>query len=235
MIVQTIFVALLMLVLGLLFCFVGFRLFVILLPVFGFFAGFLITTQAIVEWFGGTFLALASAWVFGFVVGLLCAVVAYFFYYAAVGILAAAVGYELGVGLMAGFGVDSGFVQFLVGVVLATALVAAVILLNLPKVFIIILTAEAGATMILTGLLLAIGRIPLTALRWGVVGAFIRDSWFWFLVLLVITAAGVIAQLFVPSEFTLAPYDYEVARTSHITPNWVATSTPPTRSSEPAV
>jgi hypothetical protein len=121
-----------------------------------------------------------------------------------------------------------------VGVVLATALVAAVVFLNLPKVFIIILTAEAGATMILTGILLAIGRIPLMAMRWGVVGAFIRDSWLWFLVFLAITAAGVIAQLFIPSELTLAPYDYEVARTSHITPNWVSTA-PRSRTSEPAI
>src|SRR5437660_6546166 len=96
---QIVFISLLQFVLGLLLCFAGFRLFVILLPVFSFFAGFLLTAQAIQQLFGGGFLATASSWVFGFVVGLLCAAAAYFFFYAAVVILAASAGYELGVGL----------------------------------------------------------------------------------------------------------------------------------------
>jgi hypothetical protein len=78
---QIVFVALLQCLIGLGLCFAGYRLFVLLLPVFGFFAGFLVTAQAIQELFGGGFLATASSWVFGFVVGVLCALVAYFFYY----------------------------------------------------------------------------------------------------------------------------------------------------------
>lgn len=206
---QIVFVSLLEILLGLGLCFAGFRLFTILLPVFGFFAGFLVTAQAIQELFGGGFLATISSWVFAFIIGVVCAVAAYFFYYAAVAVLAATVGYELGVGLMAGLGVSSGVLQFLIGLVVATALTAAVILLNLPKVFIVVLTALAGASMILTGVLLALGRVPLTALNWGLVGAFIRDSWFWSFVYLAIAVAGVAAQLLLPAEYSLAPYSQE--------------------------
>ncbi|MGZ3677363.1 MAG: AbgT family transporter [Ktedonobacterales bacterium] len=67
----------------------------------------------------------------------------------------------------------------------------------------------AGASMILTRVLLALGRVSLTALDWGVVGAFIRDSWFWSFVYLAIAVAGVAAQLLLPAEYSLAPYSQE--------------------------
>lgn len=203
---QTIFVSLLQLLFGLFVCFAGFRLFVLLLPIFGFFAGFLVTAQAIQELFGGGFLATTSSWVFGFVIGVLFAVLAYFFYYAAVAVLALTVGYELGVGFMTGISVSSGFLQFIVGLAVAAALTAAVILLNLPKVFIVVLTALAGAGMILTGILLALARISLPAMNAGVVGAFIRDSWFWSLVYLAIVAAGIVVQMLLPNAYTIEPY-----------------------------
>lgn len=203
---QTIFVAVLALVLGLAVCFAGFRLFVVLLPLWALFAGFFGTAQAIQQLFGGGFLATVGSWVFGIVVGVVFAIAAYFFYYAAVVILAATVGYELGVGFMVGLNVSSGFLQFLIGLVLALALSVAVVVFNLPKVFIVALTAVAGAEVILTGILLALGRIPLTELSRGLVGAFIRSSWLWGLVFLAIAVAGVAAQLLTPSMYKVTPY-----------------------------
>ena len=200
---QIVFVSLLQLLVGLVLCFAGFRFFVVLLPLVGFFAGFLVTAQAIQQLFGGGFLSTVGSWVFGFVVGVICAIVAYLFYYGAVAILAAAVGYELAVGVLSGFGVNSGAILFLVGLVVAAALVAAVILLNLPKLFIVALTAEVGASMILGGILLAVGRISLAGLHAGVVGVLIRSSWFWFLIFVLIMIAGIVVQLFVTEEYAL--------------------------------
>jgi hypothetical protein len=207
---QTIVLAVLALLLGLAVCFFGFRLFVLLLPLWAFFAGFLATAQAVQELFGGGFLATVSSWVFGLAIGVLFAIAAYFFYYAAIVILAATVGYEIGVGIMAGLGVGLGFLHFLIGVVVAAALTAAVIVLNVPKVFIVVLTALGGAGMILTGVLLALGRIPLPALSWGLVGAYVRSSWFWGLVYLAIAAIGIVAQMALPAEYMLKPYGAEL-------------------------
>jgi hypothetical protein len=203
--VQTVTVSLLALLLGLALCFAGFRFFVLLLPLWAFFAGFLVTAQAIQEVFGGTFLATISGWVFGFVVGVVCAVLAYFSYYAAVVVLAASAGYELGVGILSGLGVSAGVLLFLVGVILAAAVVVAVVYLNLPKVLVIALTAGVGASLILTGVLLALGQITLPTLTWGVVGDFIRSSWLWFLVFLVLMVAGIFAQLRLPEEYPVEP------------------------------
>lgn len=225
MFVQTVFASLLLLLLGLGLCFAGFRLFVILLPMFGFFAGFLVTAQAIQELFSGGFLATVSSWVFGIIIGVVCAVAAYFFYYAAVAVLAATVGYEFGVGIMAGLGVSSGVLQLLVGLVVAAALTAAVILLNLPQMLIVVLTALAGASMILTGVLLALGRVSLATLSLGVVGAFIRDSWFWWLAYLALVVVGVAAQMLLPEEYIWTPYSRE--RMGSYAPNTQGPASPP--------
>jgi hypothetical protein len=211
MFVQLVFVSLLALLLGIAICFAGYRLFLILLPVWAFFAGFLVTAQAIQELFGGGFLVTTGSWVFGFVVGVLCALAAYFVYVAAIVVLAAGAGYELGVGVISGLGVSSGVLLFLVGLIVAAVLTAAVILLNLPKVLIVALTAAVGAGMILTGILLALGRVSLDALRWGIVGDFIHSSWLWSLVFLVIGGAGIAVQLFFPEGYALAPYGQEQA------------------------
>jgi hypothetical protein len=209
MFVQTVAVSLLALLLGLVLCFAGFRYFVLMLPLWAFFAGFLATAQAIQELFGSGFLATTSSWVFGFVVGVVCAVVAYLYYYAAVVVLAGSAGYELGVGILSGLGVSAGFLLFLAGVIVAAAVVAAVIFLKLPKVLIVALTAEVGASLILTGILLALGQLTLTTLTWGVVGDFIRSSWLWFLVFIVLMLAGIGAQLRLPEAYTRAPHGQE--------------------------
>ena len=155
-------------------------------------------------------MATVGSWVFAVVVGVIFAIAAYFFYYAAVVILAGTVGYELGVGLIAGLGINSGFLQFIIGLAVAAALIAAVIFLNPPKVFIVALTAIAGASMILTGILLGLGRIPLTALNLGLVGAFVRSSVFWTLVFLAIVAVGIVVQLIIPIDYKLEPYEQDM-------------------------
>jgi uncharacterized membrane-anchored protein len=60
--------------------------------------------------------------------------------------------------------------------------------------------------MILEGILLALGRVSLVALSSGIVGAFIRASWFWSLVYLVLVAAGIVVQMRMPEGYTIEPY-----------------------------
>ncbi len=136
-----------------------------------------------------------------------CALLAYFYYYAAVVVLAASAGYEFGVGILSGFGVGAGFALFVVGLIIAAFVATAVIYFNLPKILIIVLTAEVGASLMLTGVLLALGPITLSTLTLGTVGAFIHSSWLWFLVFIVLMVAGIFAQLRLPGlseEYTAA-------------------------------
>lgn len=225
---QTIFVSLVLLALGAAVWAAGFRLFVLILPVFGFLAGFVVTAQAIQQLVGGGFLATTSSWVFGFFVGMLFAVIAYLFYYGAIVILAGTAGFELGVGLIAGFGVTSGGLQFIVGLVVALAFAVGVVVFNLPRLLIVVLTSLLGAAMILTGILVGLGRIPLVSLQYGFMGAFVHLSWFWSLVFVVIAGAGVAVQLYVSTRYTFEPYNEEeyYQRTGGSEPTTIAPASP---------
>jgi hypothetical protein len=209
---QTILVSLIAILLGLALTLSGYRFFVFLLPIWGFFAGFSATASAIAGFWGTGFLATVISWVIGLLVGLLFAALAYLFYYAAIVILGATVGYQLGIGFMTWIGFKLGFISVLVGLILAVIFAFGVWYLKVPKLLIIVLTSLAGAASLLAGVFLAFGTIPLADLQWGAVGAVVRQSWWWTLVYLALALFGVAAQwLMTSSTYTLDAYSREVA------------------------
>ena len=187
---QTVIVSLLLIFLGLGLCFAGYRFFVILVSIWGFFAGFQFGATIFTNLFGEGFLRTIISWVVGLLAAFTAATLAYLFYAAAVVLLAGFVGYQLGVGIMIGFGVQEGWLTFLVGALVGLALVALAIYLHFPKILVLILTAFAGAGTLLAGIFLALGRISLDSLRFGEVGALLRDRWFWGLLYLAIAVLG---------------------------------------------
>jgi hypothetical protein len=209
---QTILVALIAVLLGLALTLGGYRFFVILLPIWGFFAGFSATASAITGFWGSSFLATVTSWVIGILVGLLFAALAYLFYYAAVVILGATVGYQLGIGFMTWIGFKLGFISVLVGLLVAVVFAFGVWYLKVPKLLIIVLTSLAGAASLLAGVFLTFGIIPLADLQWGAVGAVVRQSWWWTLVYLALALLGIAAQWqMTSSSYTLEAYSREVA------------------------
>jgi hypothetical protein len=203
---QTVFTSLLLIMLGLALLFSGYRFFQLLISIWGFVAGFQFGASILSNWFGQGFLTTVIGWVLGLLVGIFAATLAYLFYAAAVVILAGVVGYQLGIGVMAGIGFNEGFVTFLVGLLLGLALVALAIFLHFPKVLILILTSLAGAELLLGGIFLAFGRITLTGLRFGAVGAMLQDSWFWGLLYLAIAAIGFYFQWRSTQNFDVEEY-----------------------------
>jgi hypothetical protein len=180
---------------GLLFAFYGFRLFILLLPIWGFFAGFVIGAGAMTALFGEGFLVTVTSWVAGLVVGVIFAALSYLYYWFAVIFVGASLGFMAGEGLMALLGFDDGFLTFIVGVVAAVAFALAFIFLRVPKYLILVATSFGGASAAIAGLLLLIGLIPLSALANGTIGAYAAHnlSWIWALAAL---ALGVVALLF---------------------------------------
>jgi hypothetical protein len=87
--------------------------------------------------------------------------------------------------------------------------VALAIYLHFPKVLILILTSLAGAELLLGGIFLALGRITLTGLRFGAVGAIVRDSWLWGLLYLAIAAIGFAVQWRSTQNFVVEEYSAE--------------------------
>ena len=85
---------------GLAVCFGGYRLFIFLLPIWGFFFGFGLGAQTMQALFEQDLFASVISWVVGFLAGLVFAVLSYLFYMFAVAILAGSLGWGLGIALM---------------------------------------------------------------------------------------------------------------------------------------
>jgi hypothetical protein len=194
---STLFVALFAILIGAAFCLLGYRVFLVLLPIVGFFAGFYLGAEVTSLILGTGFLGTAAAFVVGLIVGLLLAVFSYAFYFVGVILVAAIIGYGLGAGLMTAVGFDPGFLTALVGVVFAMAVIIATLLFNLQKYVIILLTALAGANGILLGVLLLIGRVQLEAVTGAgnMIRPVLADSWFWAIVWLAVAIAGIVMQI----------------------------------------
>jgi hypothetical protein len=126
---------------GSLMCFFGYRLFLFLLPVWGFFFGLVLGAQSMQALFGTGFLSEITSWVVGFVVGLIFAVLSYLFYTVAVAVVAGSLGYLVAVGLLLAIGMDMEFLLWLIGIIVAVVFAFGTLLLNLQKWVIIIATA----------------------------------------------------------------------------------------------
>jgi hypothetical protein len=112
-------VTMLALLSGLAITFRGYRIFLAMLPIWGFLFGFGLGAQTLQMLFGFGFLATTTSWIVGFVVGAFFAVLSYLFFVFAVAALAGSVGYGLGVGIMLWIGFNPGFLTWIIGVVAA--------------------------------------------------------------------------------------------------------------------
>ncbi len=162
---QLITAALFAIVIGAAFTLWGYRIFLVLLPVWGFFAGLWFGAHATTILFGGGFLATTTGLVIGFILGLVLAVLSYLFYMIGVAIVAGAIGYALAAGLMSAFGVDSNFLIVIVGLIGGVAALILTLMWNLQKYVLIILTAVAGANALVLGVLLLFNQISLDSVQ----------------------------------------------------------------------
>jgi hypothetical protein len=181
---------------GLAICFAGLRMWFILLPIFGFIIGFTLAATAVASlWDDHVFLAGTSAVIAGFIVGIIFALIAYFWWYFGVILAAGFVGASLGAGFGRAISIDADWLLFIFGLVGGIVFVAAAFLLALPIYLIIVNSAIGGGVIIISGLLLVFNRIDYENLGYGTGWAAINDSWWWTLVLIVLAAAGIFVQV----------------------------------------
>src|SRR5258708_36426231 len=148
------------LIIGVLLCFAGYRLFRVLITIWGFCIGFCIGAQIIASVFGQGFLATPLAWVVGCVSGLVLAASACALYAPAFTPLGAGLGYLAGVGLMTASGITSqGSLVVIVGLVFAVSFAIITLALNLAKIVIIVDTALGGAGATILGVMLLSGGL----------------------------------------------------------------------------
>jgi hypothetical protein len=192
---------------GLALVFLGYRLLWIILPIWGFFFGFALGAQTLQALFGIGFLATIASWIVGFFVGALFAVGSYLFYFVAVALLAGSFGYALGVGLLTAIGLDFGFIVWLVGIVAAVAVAAAVLYFDIQKYAVILITALGGTGVIVYTLLAAFGNLSLVELMFAPVLLALQDSFWWLLFFIVVAGTGVYVQLQANKDFEAEAYN----------------------------
>ncbi len=154
----------------------GVRVFYLLLPLFGFVAGFLIGADAVAELLGEGFLATATGWAAGLALGIALAVTATLWLWGAVLVLAFGVGAEVGSGVLLALGFGPGIVPFAAGVALGAALVVLAIAVPAPVLLVAALTAFGGAALVIDGGLLMLGILDRGDLAGGAVAALRGDA-----------------------------------------------------------
>jgi hypothetical protein len=152
-------IGLVAIVVGGLVAFFGLRLFFVLLPLYAFVFGFVAGADLLQAVFGEGFLATVTSWVAGLAVGVLFALLSFFWYYAAVLLVGAAVGWTLGAGFAAWLGFDPGLITFLAGLAVAIVFGLAMLIANAPAALVIIATAIGGAAYAVAGAWTLLGQI----------------------------------------------------------------------------
>jgi hypothetical protein len=192
---------------GLAVAFGGYRLFLILLPIWGFFFGFGLGAQTLQAIFGVGFLSTISSWVVGFIVGLIFAVLSYLFYIVAVALLSGSFGYSVAVGILTAIGLNFGIIVWLIGIVAGIALAVIVLAFNIQKYAIIVITAVAGTGVIIFTILASVGGLTPAELAGSPVLKAIQDSFWWLLFFIVVAGAGIVFQLRANQAYEIEAYD----------------------------
>jgi len=167
-------IGLLAIAIGAAFAFYGFRVFLILLPIWGFFAGFLVGANFMAALFPDSgFLIEVGGWVVGFILGLVFAVLSYLYFWVAVILLGGVLGYQLTYGVFEwlGFSAD-GIIIFLLALVVGAAFAVGFFVLHMPAVLVIVATAISGAGAAIAGVIVALGLVPVDALDSGIFGVY---------------------------------------------------------------
>lgn len=194
---QGLLIGLLAIAIGAAFAFYGFRVFLILLPIWGFFAGFLLGANVMTNLFGDGFLIEVSSWVVGFLVGLVFAVLSYLYYWVAVILLGGALGYQLTYGVLQWIGFDAdGWIVFILALIVAAVFAVGFFVLRMPAVLVIVASAILGAGAIVAGVIVGLGLVPIETLESGIYGVYEAHDLgiVWIIAAIALAFAGAIYQ-----------------------------------------
>ncbi len=190
---------------GLALTFNGYKFFLVLLPIWGFFFGLWLGAQTMQALFGVGFLATVTSWVVGFIVGAIFAVLSYLFYFAAVAIIAGSLGYYVVVGFLLWLGLEMGFLVWLIGIVAAVALAAVTLIFNLQKWVIIIATSALGAGIIVGSIALLFN--PVARLLENPIQVLLQTSPLLMILFLVLAIFGIYAQFRSTRSYDIESYN----------------------------
>jgi hypothetical protein len=187
----------------------------LVLPIWGFFAGFAAGAGFVSDLGNDRFLGTALGWVLGLVFGLVLAVLAYFFYAVAVILAMAAFGFAIGSGLVVALGIDWNWLAVLVGLVVGAIIGIASIFLNMPMLVLVVLSSIAGAVGVVGGLMLVFGSLNSADFNHGNFVDTVNNNWFWYVLLVVLAVFGIFVQMRQRIAMSRSVRDYWYAEAAH--------------------
>jgi hypothetical protein len=164
------------------------------LPIWGFFVGFAFGAGLVADLADERFLGTVLGWMLGLFFALLFAVFAYLYYAVAVILAMAAFGFAIGSGLVVALGIDWNWVAVLVGVAFGAVIGLVSIFGNMPMIVLVVFSSFAGAVGVVAGLMLLVGSLDSADFTQGAFTDAVKDSWGWYLTLLVLAFVGIFAQ-----------------------------------------
>jgi Domain of unknown function (DUF4203) len=192
--VDTIVLGAIAVLIGALLCFRGYVTMRLIISLFGAFVGFLLGAGLVAGVTDSGVGQLAASWLVGLVGAVIFGVLAYFSYQLAVIIGMAGIGFTIGTSLMAAIGAGSQAATVAVGVIAALVLAVIAVATDLPAIILVILTALAGASVTVTGVMVIAGAVGIDRLTAESVGAEMSRGWGWFVLYGVLALLGALAQ-----------------------------------------
>lgn len=182
-------------VVGTAFCFRGYVAMRLIIPLWGAFSGFVLGAGLVGSLGGEGFLSSLLGWLVGALIAVVFGALAYLYYEVSVFIAMSAIGFALGTAGMVALGVQWSWLIVLVGVVVGVVLALLAILGDLPMLLLAVLTATAGATAVVTGIMLLLDVVSVGDFESVATTASLDDDWWWYALYLGLVIAGIASQI----------------------------------------
>src|SRR4051794_19413184 len=131
----------------------------LVIPIWGFFAGFAFGAGLVAGLADERFLGTVLGWVLGLVFAVIFALLAYLYFYVAVILAMGAFGFAIGSGLVVALGIDWNWLAVLVGLVVGIVVGLLAVFADMPMIVLIVFSAFAGAVGVTGGLMLLVGSL----------------------------------------------------------------------------
>ena len=166
----------------------------LVIPIWGFFAGFAFGAGLVAELADERFLGTVLGWVLGLVFAVVFAVLAYLYYYIAIILAMGAFGFAIGSGVVVALGIDWNWVAVLIGVVVGLVLGLVSVLGNMPMIVLVVVSSFAGAVGVVGGVMLLLGSLNSADFTAGDFTSKLENGWAWSLLVLVLAFVGIVVQ-----------------------------------------
>jgi hypothetical protein len=166
----------------------------VVIPIWGAFAGFMLGAGLVSSLADEGFLVSVLGWAVGAVVAVVFGLLAYLYYEISVLLAMSAIGFAIGTSVMVAIGVTWSWLIVLVGLAVGVLLAFVAIVGDLPMTLLAVLTALAGASVVVTGIMLVFGVISLDDFDSASTTQRLNDDWWWYAMYAGLAIAGMIAQ-----------------------------------------